>query len=73
MTFILLRLGVFILVTHFKRVCGYVNAVVRGEEGMGRKIQAMVRFLCAGNTKEDKDKKDITKFAKKEQGLWIRD
>jgi hypothetical protein len=29
----------------------------------------MARFLCKGNTKEDKDEKDITKICKKRAGI----
>ena len=40
-TFIFLRLGVFILVTQFKKVCGYIRSVTNGELGLKFLIKKM--------------------------------
>ena len=45
MTFILLRLGVFILATQFKKVCNYIRSVTTGEERANILIQRIKSLL----------------------------
>jgi hypothetical protein len=48
MTFILLRLGVFILATRFKKFCTYIRSVTIGEEQTGiliKKIAILLPFF----------------------------
>jgi hypothetical protein len=48
MTFILLRLGVFILATQFKKVCTYIRSVTTGEERaviLIKKVTSLLPFF----------------------------
>ncbi len=39
----------------FNRVCGYVMSVVKNGEGLGRRVENLVRFLGVGKGESGKD------------------
>jgi hypothetical protein len=58
MTFILLRLGVFILATQFKKVCSYIRSVTTGEEQTGiliKKIGILLPFFGFASNQAHKE------------------